>query len=158
MDEDITHLKDRKAILLSDMRCKSEEDIPKVKQRKEYNDISLKNIESRNAQLTEQNETDIAEYKKISNNIAPEDVVAIREERRNIRNSNEKSLWKQLQERYGYKYSYDTLQSAENDIDQALGERIPQQRESIRKDLARKRQQADAQSRSNRKRHNEWER
>ena len=139
------------------MRCKSEDDIPKVKQQKKNNDISLKNIEARNAQLAEQKKTDIAEYKKISNDIAPEDVVAVREERRNIRNSNEQSLWKRLQERYGHKYKYELLQSTESDIDKVLGEIIPKQRKTVRKDLERKRQQADAQSRNKRKQH-EWER
>ena len=157
LNDDITHLKNRKDILLRDMQCKSEEDIPKVKQRKQNNDISLKNIEARNAQLAEQNETDIDEYKKISNDIAPEDVVAVREERRNIRNSNEQSLWKRLQERYGHKYKYELLQSTESDMDKVLGEIIPKQRKSVRKDLERKRQQADAQSRNKHKQH-EWER
>ena len=157
VNKDITHLKNRKAILLDGMHCKSEDDVPKVKRRKENNNISLKNIEGRNAQLTEQNETDIAEYKKISDDIAPKDIAAVCEERRNIRDSNEKSLWKRLQEKYGYKYSYDMLQFAESDIDKALGEAAPQQRKSVRKDLAQKRQQANAQSRNKRKRH-EWER
>lgn len=89
-----------------------------MKQWKENNNISLKNIEARSVQLAEQNETKIAEYKEISNSIAPEDITTVREERRNIRNSNEKSLWKRPQERYGRKYQHELMQSAESDIEQ----------------------------------------
>ena len=153
---DIDELKSQKAAFLENMLCKSEDDIPRVKQRHKRNDTSLENIKTRNAQLTEQNDTDIAEYNEISNNISPENIAAVREERRNIRNSNEKSLWKRLQEKYGQKYSYELLKSAESDIDKELGETIPKQRKSVRKDLAQKRQQADAQSRNKRKRY-EWE-
>ena len=156
LNDDITQLKNRKAILLDDMHCKSEDDVPKVKQRKENNNISLKNIEARNAQLTEQNETDIAEYKKISNDITPEDMPAVREERGYVR-STMKSLWTKIQIQYGYRSNYDLLTAARDDVDKALGETIPRQRKSLRKDLERKRHQANAQSKSNRKRH-EWER
>ena len=156
LNEDITHLRNRKAMLLDDMHCKSEDDIPRVKQRKENNNISLKNIEARNAQLAEQNEKDIAEYKKISNDIVPEDMPAVQEERSNFR-STMKSLWTKIQMQYGYRSNYDLLAAARDDVDKELGEHAPHMRKSLRKDLGKKRQQADEQSRNRRKRH-EWER
>ena len=156
LNEDITHLKNRKAILLDDMHCKSEDDIPKVKQRRENNDILLKNIEARNAQLAEQNETDINEYKNISNDISPEAVPAVREERSNFR-STMKSLWTKIQIQYGYRSNYDFLTAARDDIDKELGVYQKHNRKSLRKDLEQKCQQTDAQSKSNRKRH-DWER
>ena len=147
LSDDITHLKNRKAILLGDMRCKSEDDIPKVKQRKKNNNILLKNIEVRNAKLAEQNETGIGEYEKISNDITPEDVSAVREERSNF-HSTMKSLWTKIQIQYGYRSNYDFLTAARDDIDKELGVYQQHNRKSLPKDLEQKRQQADTQSRN----------
>ena len=80
---------------------------------------------------------------------------AVREERSNFR-STMKSLWTKIQIQYGYRSNYDFLTAARDDIDKALGETMPRRSKSLRKDLEQKRQQASAQSRNKRKRH-EWE-
>ena len=156
LKDEVAELKTEKAVLLSDMNCKTEEDVSIIKKQRGQNDVSLKNISVRNSQLVEQIKSDIADFKETAANIAPEDMPAVQEERSNFR-STMKSLWTKIQERYGYHSNYDLLKAAKDEVDMELGEYQPHIRKSIRKDLEQKRQKS-AEQQSNRKHRDEWER
>ena len=153
---EVAKLKTEKAVLLSDMKCETEEDLPNIKKQREQNDISLKNISTRNLQLAEQIKSDIANFKETVVNIALEDLPAVQEERSNFRDTM-KSLWTKIQQQYGYRGNYDLLKAAKDEVDMELGEYTPHIRKSIRRDLEQKRRQA-AERQSNRKRRDEQER
>ena len=156
LQTEVDELKTEKAVLLSDMNCKTEEDVSKIKKQLEQNDISLKNISTRNAQLAEQIKSDIADFKATVADISPEDMPAVQEERSNFRNTM-KSLWTKIQQQYGYRSNYDLLKTAKDEIDIELGEYQPHIRKSIRKDLEQNRRQA-AERQSQCKHRDEWER
>ena len=156
LQEEVAELKTEKAVLLSDMKCKTEEDVSIIKKQRGQNDVSLKNISVRNSQLAEQMKANIDDFKATVADISPEDMPAIQEERSNFRDTM-KLLWTKIQQQYGYRSNYELLKSAKNEIDMELGEYQPHIRKSIRKDLEQKRRQADEQQ-SRRNRRDEWER
>ena len=114
--------------------------MPNIKKQREQNDISLKNISTRNLQLAEQMKANIDDFKATVADISPEDMPAIQEERSNFRDTM-KSLWTKIQQQYGYRSNYDLLKTAKDEIDMELGEYTPHIRKSIRKNLEQKRQQ-----------------
>ena len=154
LQEEVAELKTEKAVLLSDMKCETEEDLSNIKKQREKNNVSLENISARNSQLAEQIKSDIANFKETVVNIAPEDMPVVQEERSNFRDTM-KSLWTKIQQQYGYRSNYDLLKAAKDEIDMELGEYTPHIRKSIRKDLDQKRRQADEHLRKHR---DEWER
>ena len=156
LQEEVAELKTEKAVLLSDMKCETEEDVPKIKKQREKNDVSLENISTRNLQLAEQMKADISDFKATIADISPEDMPAVQEERSNFR-STMKSLWTKIKQQYGYRSNYDLLKAAKDEIDMEIGEYTPHIRKSIRKDLEQNRRQADEQQ-SRRNRRDEWER
>ena len=156
LKDEVAELKTEKAVLLSDMNCKTEEDVSIIKKQRGQNDVSLKNISVRNSQLAEQMKANIDDFKATVADISPEEMPAIQEERSNFRDTM-KLLWTKIQQQYGYRSNYGLLKSAKDEIDMELGEYTPHIRKSIRKDLEQKRQQA-AEQQSNRKHRDEWER
>ncbi len=156
LQTEVAELKTEKAVLLSDMKCENEKDVQNIKKQRKQNDVSLKNISARNAQLAEQMKADISDFKVTIADISPEDMPAVQEERSNFRNTM-KSLWTKIQQKYDYRSNYDLLKAAKDEIDMELGEYHPHIRKSIRKDLEQKRQQA-TERQTQRKRRDEWER
>ncbi len=156
LQTEVDELKTEKAVLLSDMKCETEEDLPNIKKQREKNDVSLKNISTRNVQLAEQMKANIDDFKATVADILPENMSAVQEERSNFRDTM-KSLWTKIQQKYGYRSNYDLLKFAKDEIDMELGEYTPHIRKSILKDLEQKRRQADEQQRQ-RKQRDEWER
>ena len=156
LQDEVTELKTEKAVLLSDMKCQTEEDVSNIKKQSEQNDVSLENISVHNLQLAEQMKANIDDFKATVADISPEDMPAVQEERSNFRDTM-KSLWTKIQERYGYRSNYDLLKAAKDEIDMELGEYQPHIRKSIRRELEQKRRQADEQQ-SRRNRRDEWER
>ena len=156
LQEEVDELKTEKAVLLSDMKCETEEDVPNIKKQREQNDVPLKNISVRNSQLAEQIKTDISDFKATIADISPEDMPAVQEERSNFRDTM-KSLWTKIQMQYGYRSNYDLLKAAKDEIDMELGEYQPNIRKSILKDLEQKPQQP-AEQPNRLKRRDEWER
>ena len=156
LQTEVDELKTEKAVLLSDMKCETEKDVPKIKKQREKNDVSLENISARNSQLAEQIKTDISAFKATVADISPEDLPAVQEERSNFRDTM-KSLWTKIQQQYGYRSNYDLLKAAKDEVDMELGEYHPHIRKSIRKDLEQKHRQA-TEHQNRRKHRDEWER
>ena len=141
LQTEVAELKTEKAVLLSDMKCETEEDVSNIKKQREQNDVSLENISTRNSQLAEQMKANIDDFKATVAEISPEDMPAVQEERSNFRDTM-KSLWMKIQQKYGYRSNYDLLKAAKDEIDMKLGEYMPHIRKSISRDLKQKRQQA----------------
>ncbi len=156
LQTEVAELKTEKAVLLSDMKYETEEDVSIIKKQREQNDVFLENISVRNSQLAEQMKANIDDFKATVADISPEDMSAVQEERSNFRDTM-KSLWTKIQERYGYRCNYDLLKAAKDEIDMELGEYTPHIQKSLRRDLEQKHRQANTQSRNKHKRH-EWDR
>jgi hypothetical protein len=148
LTEDIEELKNRKNLLLVNMRCNNDNQVAQVEKRIIDNTEVIGHLTERNIHLNEEKETEKSHYKEVSDNIAPEDVDAVQLERINIRNDTENTTIKLLQETYGDKYSYKDFRIAAADVRDELGEK-PLPRRSIRKALKKnKAEQSDTHKRS----------
>ena len=79
LQTEVAELKTEKAVLLSDMKCETEEDVSIIKKQREQNDVSLENISVRNLQLAEKVKADISDFKATVADISPEDMPAVQE-------------------------------------------------------------------------------
>ncbi len=79
LQTEVAELKTEKAVLLSDMKCENEKDVPNIKKQREKNDVSLENISVRNLQLAEKVKADISDFKATVAEISPEDMPAVQE-------------------------------------------------------------------------------
>lgn len=141
LEAKLKKFKQRKNVLLNDMHCKSETDIPKIKERRNSNDIVFDNISNRNDKLNKNIDITKADFRNIKGNIPPEDVAAVQEERCRIRDDAINVVIKNLKDTYGNKYSYDIFKYTEADVDYDLRER-PLSKKSIRKQLQHKHQKS----------------
>ena len=134
-------LKNRKSVLLDDMGVKSEDDIPQVEERRNKNNTVLENISKRNDTLTEYSENGKTQYREIKDNLSPEELSGVQEERRRIREDGILGVIQKLRNTFGKKYDYDIFKEAEADVSKALNEK-PIPKKSIQTQLQRKQQQS----------------
>ncbi len=130
-------LKNRKTVLLGDMGVKSENDVSQIKEQRKKNKTALDNISKRNDMLTEYSETEKAQYRKLKDNLSPEDLSAVQEERRRIREGSILDVIHKLRDVFGKHYDYDIFKEAETDVSKSLNEK-PLSRKSIRQQLQNK--------------------
>ena len=153
-ETDLKKLKKHKSELMHRMGCTTEADIQNLRYRRERNDTVIKNISVQNAELIKQKESDKSEFVEIRNNIAPENVDAIQEERYNLREKYRHKLSEQMKDKYGSKYNYDMLKEAEKSINDEFGEKQP----SLQRKIRSNRQQAENNDRRRRQKNHEYER
>lgn len=148
LETDLKKLKNRKAVLLGDMGVKSENDAPKFKERRNNNKTVLENISKRNDTLIEYSEKETAQYREIKNNLSPEELTAVQEERSHIREDGILGVIQKLRDTFGKHYDYDIFKEVETDVSKALNEKpIPQK--SIRQQLKQRPQVFDSHKHKN---------
>ncbi len=137
-------LKNRKYVLLSDMGVKSENDVPQIEEQQKKNKTALENISKRNETLTEYSETEKAQYRELKDNLSPEELSAVQEERSHIRESGILGVIQKLRDVFGKHYDYDIFREAETDVSKSLNEK-PIPKKSILSQLNRRQQQSISQ-------------
>lgn len=140
----LKNLKNRKSVLLDDMSIKSENDVSKIKEQRNANKTTLENISKRNNTLTEYSEKEKTQYRYIKDNLSPEELTAVQEERRHIREDGIKGVMQKLRDIFGKQYGYDIFKDAETDVSKALNEK-PIPKKSILSQLNRRQQQSTPQ-------------
>lgn len=140
-ETDLKKLKNRKTVLLSDMGIKSENDVSKIEEQRNKNDIMLNSISKRNNTLTEYSENEKAQYREIKDNLSPEELTVVQEERSHIREDSILGVIQKLRDIFGKHYDYDIFKEAETDVSLELRER-PLKKKSIHQQLQRKSQKS----------------
>ncbi len=139
LTEDIEELKNQKNIVLQDMYCETDKQVSGVEQRRNKNTDTLKLLNKRNSELTEQKKHIAAEFKEVRSGVSTEDFDAVQEERLTVRDEVMSSIRSNLQELYGRKYNYNEVKTAADTVSQELNEtQLP--RKSVR-ELLQKNQQ-----------------
>ncbi len=135
LTEDIEELKFQKAQLLARLNCQDNGVAAKKQTLKEL-DTALDNLEQQHTLLSGQKEADKAEFLEIRDSIAPESKEAVMQEREAIRPEGRVGLVRRLYEKYRDKYSSDTFDEANRQIDAELKEQpIQQKKRSISEHL-----------------------
>jgi hypothetical protein len=137
METTLKKLKNRKYVLLDDMGVKSENDVPKIKEWRHNNKNTLENISKRNDTLTEYSEKEKAQYRELKDNLLPEELSTVQEERRCIREDGIKSVIQKLRNTFRNKYDYDIFRDVEMEVSNKLGEK-PLSKKSIQARLNHK--------------------
>ena len=123
LETDIKKLKNRKFVLLGDTGVKSENDVPKIKEQWNKNDIALEYISKRNDKLTKYSEIKKSQYREIKDNLSSEELTAVQDKRSHIREDGIKGVIQKLKDTFGKKYDYDIFKEAETDVSKALNEK-----------------------------------
>ena len=140
LTEDIEELKFQKARLLSRLNCQ-DNGVAAKKQALKDMDTALDTLVQQHTLLSEQKETDKAEFFGIRDGIAPENKDAVMQERETIRTEGRGGLVRRLYEKYRDKYSSDTFEEANRQIDAELKEQpIQKKKRSINEQLKTPRQ------------------
>lgn len=121
LTEDIEELKFAKTQILSRLGCVDSE-IGTRKQKVKELGVSLEKLKEQQKTLYAQQEEDRSQFLEIRNNIDPEKVDEVYEERAAIRRENRSGLIKRLKEAYQGRYHADTLEEAEKLVDVELQE------------------------------------
>lgn len=126
-------------LLLGDMGVKSENDVPKIKEQRSKNDVMLENISTRNDILNEYSKTEKAQYRELKDNLSPEELTVVQEERSHIRKNGILGVIQKLRDVFGKHYDYDIFKEAETEVSKSLNEK-PLSRKSIPVQLQHKQQ------------------
>lgn len=121
LTEDIEELKFQKAGLLSQLNCQ-DNDIAARKQNLKKMETVLETLEQQRAVLSDQKETDKAQFLEVKDAIAPKNQAAVMQEREKLRPECRTDLIRKLYEKYMDKYSSDTFDEANRQIDTELKE------------------------------------
>lgn len=133
--EDLEELKSRKSQLLARLGCQDGE-VHTRKQRLKDIDMSLGKLEAQHTALSAQKQEDKAEFLTIRDNISPENRDAVQEGRAALRSGGRSNLVQRLFAAYRDRYSTDTFEQANRQIDAELQERpVQKQKRSIKERL-----------------------
>ena len=142
LTEDIEELKFQKAQLLTRLNCQ-DNGVAAKKQTLKDMDKALDNLVQQHTLLSEQKETDKAEFLEIRDDITPENKDAVMQEREAIRPQGRVGLVRRLYEKYRDKYSSDTFGEANRQVDAELKEHpIQKKKRSISEQLKTPKQEA----------------
>ena len=142
LTEDIEELKFQKAQLLTRLNCQ-DNGVAAKKQTLKDMDKALDNFVQQHTLLSEQKETDKAEFLEIRDDITPENKDAVMQEREAIRPQGRVGLVRRLYEKYRDKYSSDTFDEANRQVDAELKEHpIQKKKRSISEQLKTPKQEA----------------
>jgi len=135
LTEDIEELKFQKAGLLSQLNCQ-DNGIAVRKQNLKKMETILETLEQQHAVLSEQKEADKAQFLEMKVAMAPENQTAVMQEREKLRPECRTGLIRKLYEKYMNKYSSDTFDEANRQIDTELKEQpIQKKKRSINEQL-----------------------
>lgn len=135
LTEDIEELKFQKAGLLSQLNCQ-DNGITARKQNLKKMETVLETLEQQRAVLSEQKEADKAQFLEMKVAMAPENQTAVMQEREKLRPECRTGLIRKLYEKYMNKYSSDTFDEANRQIDTELKEQpIQKKKRSINEQL-----------------------
>lgn len=123
------------------MGAKSENDVPKIEEQRNKNDVALNNMLKRNDTLTEYSENEKAKYRELKDNLPPEELTVVREERSHIRENGILNVIHKLRDTFGKGYDYDLFKKSEIAVSKSLNEK-PISKKSIHQQLQKKQQQA----------------
>ena len=133
--EDIEELKFQKAGLLSQLNCQ-DNGIAVRKQNLNKMETILETLEQQRAVLSEQKEAYKAQFLEMKVAMAPENQTAVKQEREKLRPECRTGLIRKLYEKYMNKYSSDTFDEANRQIDTELKEQpIQKKKRSINEQL-----------------------
>ncbi|MDD7390562.1 MAG: hypothetical protein PUG60_13105 [Lachnospiraceae bacterium] len=133
--EDLEELKSRKSQLLARLGCQDGE-VHTRKQRLKDIDMSLGKLEAQHTTLSAQKQEDKAEFLAIRGSISPENQEAVQVEREALRSGGRSNLVQRLFAAYRDRYSTDTFEKANRQIDAELQEQpIQKQKRSIKERL-----------------------
>lgn len=135
MTEDLEELKSRKSQLLARLGCQDGE-VHTRKQRLKDIDMSLGKLEAQHTTLSAQKQEDKAEFLAIRGSISPENQEAVQVEREALRSGGRSNLVQRLFAAYRDRYSTDTFEQANRQIDAELQEQpVQKQKRSIKERL-----------------------
>ena len=129
LTEDIEELKFQKARLLSQLNCQ-DNGIAVRKQNLKKMETILETLEQQHAVLSEQKESDKAQFLEMKVAMASENQTAVMQEREKLRPECRTGLIRKLYEKYMNKYSSDTFDEANRQIDTELKEQPIQKKKS----------------------------
>ena len=133
--EDLEELKSRKSQLLARLGCQDGE-VHTQKQRLKDIDMSLGKLEAQHTTLSAQKLEDKAEFLAIRGGISPENQEAVQVEREALRSGGRSNLVQRLFAAYRDRYSTDTFEQANRQIDAELQEQpVQKQKRSIKERL-----------------------
>lgn len=133
--EDLEELKSRKSQLLARLGCQDGE-VYTRKQRLKDIDMSLGKLEAQHTTLSAQKQEDKAEFLAIRGSISPENQEAVQVEREALRSGGRSNLVQRLFAAYRDRYSTDTFEQANRQIDAELQEQpVQKQKRSIKERL-----------------------
>ena len=133
--EDLEELKSRKSQLLARLGCQDGE-VHTRKQRLKDIDMSLGKLEAQHTTLSAQKQEDKAEFLAIRGSISPENQEAVQVEREALRSGGRSNLVQRLFAAYRDRYSTDTFEQANRQIDAELQEQpVQKQKRSIKERL-----------------------
>ena len=133
--EDLEELKSRKSQLLARLGCQDGE-VHTRKQRLKDIDISFGKLEAQHTTLSAQKQEDKAEFLAIRGSISPENQEAVQVEREALRSGGRSNLVQRLFAAYRDRYSTDTFEQANRQIDAELQEQpVQKQKRSIKERL-----------------------
>ena len=133
--EDLEELKSRKSQLLARLGCQDGE-VHTQKQRLKDIDMSLGKLEAQHTTLSAQKQEDKAEFLAIRGSISPENQEAVQVEREALRSGGRSNLVQRLFAAYRDRYSTDTFEQANRQIDAELQEQpVQKQKRSIKERL-----------------------
>lgn len=135
LTEDIEELKFQNAQLLARLNCQDNGIAAKKQALKEL-DTALDNLMQQHTLLSGQKEADKAEFLEIRDSVAPENEDNVMAERETIRSDGRAGLVRRLYEKYRDKYSSDTFDEANRQIDAELKEQpVQKKKRSISEQL-----------------------
>lgn len=135
LTEDIEELKFQKAQLLARLNCQ-DNGVAAKKQTLKDMDKALDTLVQQHTILSGHKEADKTKFLEIRDGVAPESKEAVMQERENIRPDGRVGLIRRLHEKYRDKYSSDTFDEANRQIDAELKEQpIQKKKRSISEQL-----------------------
>lgn len=142
LTEEIQKIKSDKKFVLYELGCKSGNDVDIVEQNYKYNLDTAEKLKARNADLQTEYKTEKANYIEIKNNILPENISAVQEERTAIQADGIRQTRKELENIYKGNFDDDIFSKAQKSVNDELGEM------ALRKSLIQQMQQAQQKQKS----------
>lgn len=139
LTEEIKQLKSDREFVMFELGCKTENDIDIVEQNYKYNLDVAEKLKVRNTDLQTEYATEKTSYIKIKNNIPPENISAVQDERTAIQADGIRQTRKELENIYKGKFDDDIFTEAQNTVNNNLGEK------PLRKSLIRQLQKEQPQ-------------
>ncbi len=135
-------MKSDKEFVLFELGCKTKSDVDTVEQNYKYNLDIAEKLKARNTDLQTEYRTEKSNYIKIKNNIMPENISAVQEERTETQSDGIRQIRKELEYIYKNKFDDDIFSEAQTSVNDDLGEK------PLRKSLVRQIEQGKQQQKT----------